>query len=430
MLQTIQLSKLRQFCLKQIRDLKVGGWSVFFRKAGMFLKQLLFLIGIIVVAPLVCLIVALRSIVLVRFGTMRSNRIGHFSTDVEAYLCASDHELKSHRKFDIICCPEPACNHQLQKMWARTLKITPGVGWWTLLDRACMFWTRGNMHHIQLYSRSKDYKYFSIPNTHLCFTDEEHLQGQAILKEFGIPSGGLWVCIHSRDSAYLDKSLGGDYAYHNYRDFNIQSLLMASEELSRRGYYVLRMGAIVAEPLISNNTKIVDYATSSLRSDFADMYLLAGCSAYIGSDAGIAGIPLIFRKPVSYINFSTTLISLIIDQGCYSFPFIMKHLWHKEKQRFLSLREMFEIGLAGASETYLFEQAGIEPVCNTPEDIRELAIEVDERLKGTWQPQFEDDELQKQFWDIFRQYTPNDTMGDVKGRIGAAFLRKHKYLLG
>jgi putative glycosyltransferase (TIGR04372 family) len=115
---------------------------------------------------------------------------------------------------------------------------------------------------------------------------------------------------------------------------------------------------------------------------------------------------------------------------CYNpWPFITKLLFHKGKNRFLSLREIFEYGLTSADQSFMFEAAGVEPICNTPEEIRTLAIEVDERMKGQWQPQPEDEELQQRFWDIFRQYTPKDRVGDIQARIGAVFLRKHVDLL-
>jgi len=429
MLQTAQISKFRQFCLKQIRDVKAGGWPRFISKVQSVVRKLLALIGVIITAPLVLLIVAIRPFVLLRFGTMRSERIGHFAHDVEAYLCALDREKPDRHIIDIICCPEPVCNRHLLAMWTRIILITPGASLWGIFDRGCQIMTRGDSHHIQFSGRSKDYRLFPVSEPHLSFTYEEHQRGQVLLEQMGISSGASWVCIHNRDSAFLDKAVDGRWSYHDYRDFSAQTMTSAAEELSSRGYYVVRMGSVVAERLISNNTMVIDYASSALRSDFADIYLLANCSAYLGSDSGIFSVALIFRKPIVLINFSATLISTLIIQGCYAFPFITKRLWHKEKQRFLGIREMFEAGLAGASGSDRFEEAGVEPVCNTPEEIRALAIEVDERLKGSWQPQSGDEELQQRFWSIFRAHAPAESHCGLHPRVGAAFLRKHLYLL-
>lgn len=393
------------------------------------LRRVLFLVGAIAAAPMVLLIVAMRPFVLLRFGTMWSERIGPFTGDVEVYLCLCDRDKPGRLNIDIIGCPEPACNRQIRKMWARNMTITPGAKLWSFMDWACQFWTKGDKHHINLSGPSiPEYRILLSTQPKLSFTKEEELRGLRLLEKLAIPADAHWICIHNRDAAYLDNTIGGRcWDYHDYRDFSVRSLVSAAEELTKRGYYVLRMGSIVAEPLVSNNPKIIDYALNPLRNDFADIYLMAKSVAYFGSDSGIFTIALIFRKPIFYINFTPSLLE-ILTHYC-PWPFIMKQLWHKEQQRFLSLREIFEIGLAGACTSDAFEEAGVELVCNAPEEIRELAVEVDERLQGHWQPQPADEELQLRFWSIFQQYAPPDCRGDVPMRIGTAFLRKHMYLL-
>ena len=414
-----------------IRGGRLGGWRIIFRKGRSLAKRVLLFPSMVAAAPLVLLIVLVRPLVLLRFGAMVSDRIGHFLIDVEAYVCARDRKKPSRRTVDIIGCPDPVCNIQLKAMWERTLRITPGGRLWEYVAAACQFWTRGESHRIQFYGRRSDYKLFSNTEAHLRFTDEEVRRGHELLRQLGIPSGASWLCIHNRDAVYLDKRFRRGSTYHNYRNFSARSMVEAADELARRGYYVVRMGSVVAEELISTNAKVIDYASGAMRSDFADIYLGAGCSAYIGSDSGIQCVPLVFRRPVCYINFSQTLITSLLEMAvCNGFSvFISKRLWHKEKLRFLSLREMFAAGLAGADMSYLFEDAGVEPVCNSSEEIRDLAIEVDERLKGRWQPQSTDVELQRRFWDVFGQCSPRVRVGETTARIGSAFLRKHVDLL-
>ena len=202
---------------------------------------------------------------------------------------------------------------------------------------------------------------------------------------------------------------------------------MAAEELAKRGYFVLRMGAVVAEPLISTNPKIVDYASTPLRSDFADIFLLANCAAYLGSDSGIFTVPLIFGKPTIIVNFPLGYTAQLTHHS--TFPFIPKHLYHRATKRHLGIREVFDRKLINAGESRVYEEAGVDIVDNTPEEICDLAMELDERLKGTWRPQAQDEQLQLQFWDIFRQHCPPEHVGSVQPRIGAAFLRQHRYLL-
>ena len=72
------------------------------------------------------------------------------------------------------------------------------------------------------------------------------------------------------------------------------------------------------------------------------------------------------------------------------------------------------------------EQLGVEVMENTAEEITALAVEMDERLKGTWQTTEEDEELQRRFWSLFK---PSELNQVFLSRIGAEFLRQNRELL-
>jgi putative glycosyltransferase (TIGR04372 family) len=433
---------------RHFTEAKVGGFFIFFNKilnVGKLLvrnnniktlvRKSLSAVGLIVTAPVVMLVVLVRPLVLLRFGTLYSSRIGHLAADVEAYLCTLDHDTPTGFRIDVICCPKPVCNHHLKRMWEKIIFIPPGTWLWSKMEQSCRFWTRGDKHYVQVSNLPEDYKYFLTTPPHLSFTKEEEQRGQELLKQLGIQPGTPWFCIHNRDSAYFDKSISYDLTYHNYRDFSIHSMIIAAEELTKRGYFVMRMGAIQREVLPSSNPMIIDYASSPHRSDFGDIYLSSGCSAYIGSDSGIACLPLIFRKPCCYVNFSLSIADIIPKQRCSILqPFITKHLFHKKKQRYLSVREMFKHGLYNACRSSNFEEAGVEVISNTPEEICDLAIEVDKRLIGQWQPHPDDEALQQCFWDIFREngsceYGTLSNLENSPVSIGSVFLRQNRYLL-
>lgn len=396
-----------------------------FRKVRAALKLIASLFLNLLALPIVLLVVALRPFVLVRFGTLISKRIGHFAADTEAYLCARDRVPIRSRIVDFIGCPEPVCNHQLYKMFRRTIHIAPFWRLWNIIDRACLFFTHTDTHHVKLYDRNEDYKYRIGTEPHLSFTDEERELGWKLLLKMGVPVGSKWVCIHNRDSSYIDKTFGGRSEYHDYRDFSIQSMMLAAEELSRRGYYVFRVGSVVAEKLVSDNPKIIDYASSSFRCDFLDVYLLGNSTFHLGCDSGISCVPMIFRQTVGLTNFS--LLSAL--RYMYS-PFIYKRMWHKNKGRFLSMREIFESGLSYANKSYQYKRADVELICNSPQEILDFAVEIEDRLQGRWEENPEDEVLQKQFWNLYRQFVPSAVQGgNDHFRIGAAYLRKHIDLL-
>ena len=148
----------------------------------------------------------------------------------------------------------------------------------------------------------------------------------------------------------------------------------------------------------------------------------------MGSDSGIFAISAIFKKPFAFINFP---IPEPISDIYYwnTTPFILKRVYDNKKNRMLSLKEIFETGLANTSNGYTFDSESIELIPNTPEDILDLAIEVDERIKGTWLTNHEDEEMQKMFWNIYSEYLPSFKNKEVKSIIGTTFLRKHTDLL-
>lgn len=116
-----------------------------------------------------------------------------------------------------------------------------------------------------------------------------------------------FVCFHTRDSAYLAGAFPGRGRDDSVcRNANIQNYVPV-EELVRRGYYAIRMGSIVPEPLATTNPRIIDYATTG-RSDFLDIYMIymiymaAKCRFYLGGSSGLYAVPELFRRPVIHTN--------------------------------------------------------------------------------------------------------------------------------
>ena len=92
----------------------------------------------------------------------------------------------------------------------------------------------------------------------------------------------------------------------------------------------------------------------------------------------------------------------------------------------MTFREIFESGAAELQTAARYQQMGIEVVENTAEEITALAVEMDERLKGTWQATEEDEALQARFWALFKI---KQWHGPVVSHIGAEFLRHNRALL-
>jgi putative glycosyltransferase (TIGR04372 family) len=292
---------------------------------------------------------------------------------------------------------------------------------------------RGKKYVINMLEFNYDTYPLLYPHPHLSFTPEEERIGQQKLREFGIPKGAPFICFHARDPAYLEgRKKDGyhvtqDWYYATYRDVNIKNLLPAAEELTKKGYYLIRMGAAVAEPLKTNNPKIIDYATK-YRTDFMDIYLGAKCTFFLIGESGIATIPMIFRRPVAFDN----VIPFGHAQVCQdNYLYIPKKLWLTKENRQMTISEIFESGVAWFEFRELYDAMGIEIIENTADEIKSLAIEMEARLKGTWIAQNEDEKLQTEFWALFNPEGPyhKDVHKIVNARVGAEYLRQNREIL-
>ena len=245
---------------------------------------------------------------------------------------------------------------------------------------------------------------------------------------------------HARDAAYY---VTRPPRYQNddqeHRNTDIRTQLPAMEALTHRGYVALRLGATAQEPLQTANQRIIDYA-SMARTDFLDIFLCAHCRLFVGDGDGLTSLVTAFRRPLVLVNYAPLEY---LDRWNPYYLFLPKKLWLMSEHRFLTFREIIESGIGRFYQTSRYRQHGIEWMNNTPEEIMAVAIEMDERLNGTWRTTEEDEELQQRFWGLFRHADGAvkshladrwskglaRPLGPILARIGAEFLRQNRELL-
>lgn len=396
------------------------GFIDLFRKIWRFSRLIFILFFSILLLPIIIFIRIIRPFVLIRFGCLWNSRIGHYATNTELYLCMKDAELQKIRTIDMFFNETIVSNYQLKKMWERTLHVSNLASYLYKANRLLP----GYKKHIIPLSKNRDINslYEQIP-PHVSFTHEEEKRGLEELRKMGISNESKFICFINRDSAYLNSiKPNTDWSYHNYRNCDGYKFIVAAEELIRRGYFAIRMGSIVKESLNTNNPRIIDYATK-YRTDFMDIYLCSKCYFFISPGIGLDAVPALFRRPILYANFIP--FEQIHSWGS-NYLFIPKKLRLTSEKRFMTFREILESGAGKFGRTEQYEQAGIKVVENTPEEIRNVTIEMDERLKGTWQTTEEDEELQQRFWSLFKS---SKFHGVIRSRIGRDFLRQNKELL-
>jgi putative glycosyltransferase (TIGR04372 family) len=424
---------MKIYIKRQLLQIKQGGWAMLFRKMKIALQMLLQLPLCILAVPVVLVVRLISPWLLVRWGGLDCLRIGHFVGIIEMYLCERDAGINvpKQRYIDIFYMGGPVCNQQLASMWKRVLHIWPT---WILapvsivnrlIPGSTVYEIGNNKNFFQ-----DMHNFLDRFQPHLEFTPEEEARGEDGLRAMGIPQGAPFVCLNVRDNAYLIANVDQlkDWSYQNYRDCDIQNYIMSAEELADQGYFVIRMGAKVNNVIKSSHSKIIDYATNGMRSDFMDIYLGAKCKFCISTGTGWDNVPVWgFRRPTLYTNL---LPIGYTSTSLGKFIFTTKRHIFSDQNRELTLREIFNHDVGFSLHTSDYESKGIKLIENTPGEIRDVVIEMAERLNGTWQPHEDDEALQRRFWEIF----PVDTVdasgrpmhGEIRARYGAHFLRNNR----
>ncbi len=392
-----------------------------------------------ILAPLWLVRRAIGFLILIRFGEINAVSFGALALTPELYLSACERGLtKSRSKFhlDIWCFSGRPCNHQLAKMVAWELIIFPFwiVRPFIFLDR--LFKANDDFH---IPNPDRDRFVFNTwwkedvlgtTRTHFAFTALEENRATAEMNAMGIGANSEYVCFGGRDSAYLPIAMAQafphmarDFAYHDYRNMEINNFLPAMEALAAKGIVSIRMGSIVSQKLKTTSPLVIDYASCSLRSDLLDIYLASKCAFFVSPTSGISHSAHLFRRPVAYINVAPlgTLIYLNVRT-----VFIPKKYWLITENRFMSLREIFAIGADAFFETSEFDQAGIRLIENSPDEICELVSEFQKRIAGIWHDSPEDSKLQRAFFSIWPE---RSRPTPVRYKIGSNFLRNNADVL-
>lgn len=365
--------------------------------------------------------------VTIRLGSIWASRIGHFAGNTECYLCERDAGIKRPKRcIDIGMLDTPPANAQLLKMFRRVMLIWP---WYVNLQRineATKFWDWWKKHTFADAQWARDiHNLMEKSPAHLKFTRSEERRGRKALRALGIPEGAKWICLIARDSIYLKvHEPARDYSYHDFRDSNIDNYRQAVVELLKRGYYVLRMGQYVDKAMKLQGPQFIDYAVSGQRSDFMDVYLGAKCEFCISNATGFDSIPMIFRRPILYVN---DIPLEYISSWAKDSLVIWKH-YYKDGRR-MTLKEIVASGASKFLNGNAFAQAGISLMEATPQELEDVTLEMLDRYEGKYVATPEDEALQAKFWAWFPRsisiYNRLPLHGEIRQRVGAAFLRQY-----
>ena len=330
------------FIKKTLYEIKNRGIKIIIKKFGTLLLLILSSPIYLISLAFLPIIYLLQPIYLIRIGSLSSSRLGHFAANTELYLCEQDTKINlSKNKFLDIFFLQGASNKQLEKMWRRKIIIMPSFFLkpiFSINKFLSNFFSISKKHLILNSMSDRDVNnLLDCSKPHLEFIEKEKTKGEKFLRELGIPKNSKFVCLIVRDNAFLnDVYPEKNWEYHSYRNYDIEKFIEAAEILTKRGYYVFRMGAKVEKKFKSSNKKIIDYANLAERSDFLDVYLGAHCNFCVTTSCGFDAIPFIFRVPIAYIT--------VPIQNFYTFSnkflIMSKHHFSKKLKRNLKFSEI------------------------------------------------------------------------------------------
>ena len=369
---------------------------------------------------LVLILEAIDPLLEVRFVHV-SDRFGHMIQSTDLYLRRRAIDSSRRLRLHMLLEPSDPSNRQLMTMIGRRARVIDSRVIRRVSTLARSVTSGSKIWDPNRYSVGEFYEVSGGPPP-LDFTPGEHARGSAALAEMGIGERDAYVCFSARDKAYLsgeyDQTKSQQWDYHDYRDCDIQNYVPAAEYLASRGLFALRMGAIVETVLKASSLRIVDYSTHH-RSDFLDIYLGGTCRFFLGDTSGIHCIAQSFNIPVAAANWIPLGFPLVGTTDML----IPKRLWSIDAKRFLTLREIIRSGADAWIRSEQYEQAGIEPVQNSPEEILSLAREMNDRIDGTWVAESEDEELQERYRGLF---PPGHYAHGSPSLVGAEFLRENR----
>lgn len=357
-----------------------------------------------------------------RFVYFQSYRIGHLAMEPDLFLKEELLGIRPRLPVVWLAPRDHLANRHLFAYWAKHFRVVQSPWFARLLRPLALTEALGfetytyavDRHHTARYPQIQ-LQWQNRPPL-LALTEEDRKFGWSVLKKLGVPEGAWFVCIHCRESGFYPAE-----AFHSFRDGNIMTYVPAMEAVTACGGWCIRMGDKTMKPL-PQMTNVIDYALDPEKSERMDVFLCAAGRCFLGANSGLCNLANIFGVPVAMAN--QVPLAHVLPYGYVDLA-IPKLYWSVADQRLLTFKEILDSPGCGYDESKHFEQAGIKLVDNSPEEIRELLLELLETATATVEYSEEDNERQRRFKSLMR---PGHLSYGAGSRVGQHFLRQHAKL--
>jgi putative glycosyltransferase (TIGR04372 family) len=246
-------------------------------------------------------------------------------------------------------------------------------------------------------------------------SDHDIQLGEKALTAMGIPPGAWYVCLHVRSAGYKALHEG----LQDTLNCDINTYDLAINYIAACGGWVIRMGD-PSMPKLPTRKGVVDYAHSPQKADWLDVFLCGTCRFYVGTSSGLAYVPSLFGVPCVFTNWFPTATRPLNTTDL----FIPKLHWYDSEHDFVPFAESLAPPLGHIHAKPTLRALGVSLKDNTRQDLRDVVIEMLNRLEAKAAYTEEDEYLQVRFDAVA---TNSRSFGNA--RIGRDFIRKYRKLL-
>ena len=209
----------------------------------------------------------------------------------------------------------------------------------------------------------------SLNGNYLRLSEEYSKKSLSDLEAYGLTKSAKFVALHIREGGPL-----GDP-----RTQPISSFIPSINEITRNGYWVIRIGdkSMAALPTMP---MVIDLVPKNNSAKALHAYVLAKCEFYVGTASGPSWVPRIFGVPSLITNLNEVATQAgRAPSGSIHIP--KKYI--NRKGETLNLLQMFSQGFAFSSLTlHELQRKGFSLEPNSSEEIFEATKEILNNIKG------------------------------------------------
>ena len=213
-------------------------------------------------------------------------------------------------------------------------------------------------------------------------THDKRRRAEDIRAAMGISQSDWFVCLHVREGGFRD-----DRQFRSHRNSSIQNYIKGIQAITDLGGWVVRMGDSSMTPLPAME-RVIDYPHTPFKCELMDIYLTSACRFYIGTNSGPVEVARLFQKPMVLINLNDWSMTFPVQMGDLA---IIKHIFSRSRNRFLSLKEILD-GTAEDQSLPFLRREEYVMFDNSEEEICDVIEEYLDRPK-----RYEYSELQETF---------------------------------